>query len=704
MTLTVPRAGVSGGRAARTFVASPGSSGGDAVGRAVAQFGSAMQQVGEGIERDRLSREARQAQLDLTRDLNAARLEFEQQTDPDAIDTGWGARAKEIIDGRIHQADPRLQDDLRLSAQGLSDRHAFALGQRAIALRHSQREATWLRSREEVLQAGSAMDKPTRDHLAAEAYGQIDDMLAAGTLTPDQAERRKLELAADLDENTAIRAASEDPARFLSMLDAGEFDNLPAAQKERMRASATRAIDTANDRAAREREKFVQNELDRISSISDPARMTQADRDFLTSPEAQSHPYHAEAVAAVRLAEEVPGWRTLPPDRLRAMRDEERARQVTEDWQEDRLRLLDAQIASHEKGIVEDPVAHLAENGFPVPQLPDFDPADPAAFGQALAARQDLMDGAGNAGWNLPDRLLTEGERRAVRDLASVNSDPSDRLAFVASSVIGLGDKAPAFVRQVTGGDPVLEHVTRLMSDGAPRDTAFDVLAGARALQDKTVTVPPRADFVDGFRAQTDDVFADYPEYQAGLLETVRALYASGSDIPGGWSDGADLNSDLLEQSVQRALGFMDLPRGRGQVGGLVDVRGTMLPLPPGIRSQDVDRALAAVSDDLVRDVSEGDGDRQAGPPDLSRLTAAAIDGVPPDFGTMDDPLPLFGGRDTTLRDLFEDYEIEELWQDGQPQDVYYLRRQRGGRWVALPNAEGGVFSFSLRQLIEATR
>lgn len=62
--------------------------------------------------------------------------------------------------------------------------------------------------------------------------------------------------------------------------------------------------------------------------------------------------------------------------------------------------------------------------------------------------------------------------------------------------------------------------------------------------------------------------------------------------------------------------------------------------------------------------------------PDVSILAAAAVDGIAPDFG---EAIPGRRSR-TAARDLFEDYQIEEFWPDGEARDppsalVYVLIR-----------------------------
>lgn len=487
---------------------------------------------------------------------------------------------------------------------------------------------------------------------------------------------------------------NEDPEGFLELADAGEFADLPPSELASRRAAAQRQIDATAAAAAKARDKAIGDQLGRIAAIDDPGRLPLADRQWLDSSEAQAHPDYARTRAGVALADEAAGWRTLPPASLRRMVAEERQRPVTEAWQEERLKLLEAQLAAHEKGLGSDPIGYLAQQGEAVPPLPGFDAAEPGAFASALAARRDFVAGLGVDGWPVPAQMFTAAERGELQKQAAVTADPEERLALAVSLAAGLGERGVAVAADLTGADPVFAQATALVAAGATRDTVSDMLAGARRIADKVVDMPTQAEAVAAFTDTTGGRFSGSPVTQARILEGAKAIYAAGAS--------GDFDPDAFGEAVQRAMGASRGPDGTIAAGGLQPVRDQDVALPPGVAPSDVETALNRLGQRLVLDpgtVASGD----LGKADLSVLGRISADGRAPAFGRLGSLSA------TSLSDLLDEYSLEEIWtKDGQPSDTYVLKRQRAGGvfgwgagpWQALPAEGGGNYTISLKKLL----
>lgn len=711
MTLTMPRAGMSGGRSADIRIEAPQT------GAAIQALGQVVQQVGTEVERRRLDSAGSRLDVDMTRDINALRLEFEEYGDPDRIDAEWGPRVQALkqtyltgqTDTGRPRVDPKLAERFTNQFDALTDRHAFALGSRALAQRQSQSMADYIDWTQEAINTGSRLDLDSQDALLAMGERMLDERVASGALSPEQAAQERQRLRGEMRETTAMRLIRDDPQMFLDLSEGGEFDDLPADQRERFNTSAQTTLTKAADTAERERVRIVGEDLSRIAAIDDPSRLTQRDRDWLASPAAQDHPDYARSAAAVSLADESAGWKTTPPEDLRAMIAAERATPVAHAWQEERLQLLEAQLDAHEKGLRQDPVAYLAAQGFAVPDLPPFDPGDPQGLAQGLARRAALADQASEFGWSTNGALLTEAERTMLSDQAKVTADPVARLSLASSIVAGLGDDAVAQASALSKGDPVFTHATRLMVEGAPQGTLSDMMAGARAQADGAVVIPADGEFANAFRRATDDMLADHPGYTAQLRAATAAIYAASSPVPGRRDEPRDFDQDQFDQAFQRALGGQLDPRGRQVAGGIAEVRGEPVPLPVGIRADLLETQLDGIAEDLIRQASrDGTGPVSLSPVNTDRLTAASLTGAAPylpsategDVGRTN--IVDFPVSDRSAADLFREYHIVPYWPDGTPSDSYAFVRQRGGRAVTMPDENGDPFVFSLRRLMEA--
>ena len=198
MTLVTPKAGLTAGRSADIRVADTGGAAADAV----ARFGDRIAQVGARLEADRLDREASRAQIDMTRELGRARQEFEQMSDPDAIDRGWPERVNQLraqlLDGQTEdgrpRVDPKIRDRVGLAFDDLATRYGLVLGRRAVTARQAQRRQNWGAMSEEVVSQAATADEDVRSALLDQAQAMISRDLEAGQIDRAEADKRSVAL------------------------------------------------------------------------------------------------------------------------------------------------------------------------------------------------------------------------------------------------------------------------------------------------------------------------------------------------------------------------------------------------------------------------------------------------------------------------------------------------------------------------------
>lgn len=713
MTLTVPRAGVSAGRAPTLQVEENQTAG------VVAEFGARIGQAGERILGDALDRQATRLQIDMTRALGEARLELEQEQDPDAIDAGWQSRSaelrKQFVEGDgTAPVHPRLRERVGLAFDELANRHALALGGRAVEARQNQRRAQWLEYSTEVLAQSRTADPNTRQALLDQATRKVDEDLAAGHITPFEAAERKITLRDEAARTAARGLVDDNPQDFLARVEAGEFADMEADALEAYRVRAQGNIQQAEAQAARDaeaaeadRQKQIGDQLDLISDIAGKGGITAAETDFLASPDARNHPDYTRAMAAVQLRDEIPQLATMAPPELEALLRDERAKPRTARYQMERVAVLERLLDETRAGWSGDGVTYAAEKGFRVPELPAWDPSQPAGFEAGLRDRLGFASRAIAEGYTDRPPILSDTEIAQLRDAASVTADPSARAALARSLWRATGGRL-APVASLIEADPVFAHAAGLIGQTGSDTVAREMFRGQQKIAAGTVNVPSAADQNAVLFDVTGGILSDDPAL-GQIKQAAIALYAdaaAGLDPEqvreaGRWIENSDARA-IFERSVQRALGATPDGSGRLRIGGVQELAtdrgnfGTVI-LPPGVHVNAAGQALDRTLRSLAGVTTAADGTAlfpdpeglfsgRAMPPLESRLailSAASLSGAAPDLG--DDPVLAFSNTRLVL----------------VGDDSYSLMFQRddGGEDLVLQE-DGRPYRFSLRRLI----
>lgn len=705
MSLTVPRGGTFAGRAPEIRIAAPD------YGDTLAQFGDLVQEKAARMQDAQRQITQRRTHLDITRDLGQARLELEQYSDPEAIDQDWPQRVADIRKKYLEpgpDGQPRYDAEtgaaLDLVLTELSDRHALALGGKAIGLRQSQQDAEWVTLQADISAQALSADPETLEAILEVGEAEIDSRLDRGTISPEQAAQEKVTFRQGIYSGRANQLAADDPAAFLTAADAGEYDVLGAEELSRRRVAAQGELTrrAAAETKAAEAALKAQNTaiskrlVDMTGLMSEGFKVT--DEDFLNDPQVQQSPDYPAARAAQTLRDEQPGIRMMTVGELDAQIAAEMARPVAHQYQTERVKVLKTWRDEAATRGNTDFVAMAQDARMSVPELPAFDPANPAPFAQGLEARIGFDAWATEKGHTRTQAIVSVAEKAALKPVLDPKADPTAKVALARSMLAASGGKTDRLAT-VLEIDPVFARATRLLGSTRNSALAEEMLRGQQKDALGTVSLPTDKALGTAFDAITAGAFDANPKAKAEVFAAARALYAdSATSIDPDEAAAAGLGdgeTDMFSAAVQRVLGATSDPSGALSIGGLQRLNDQPVYLPPGVS---VDQ-LESTWDDLgkqLRGMVRMDlygtrdfgfpGDSATAPDRLRALTAASINQTAPDLG-----------KDPAAR-----------WASVTPQrvgesNVYELRYTHNGRSYTVPEVGdqlGRAWRFTLSDLM----
>lgn len=718
MSLTVPTAGSIAGRSASIRVEAPDTGG------VLAQFGNALAQKAGQWKQEQLGRQSRQTQLDITRDLGQARQEIEATVaDPAQIGPTWEARVAEIRQRYITpDTDPALAEDLGITFQELNDRHALALGNRVIGLTQSQREAEWVETRQRISAEAVNADPTTFQAYVEFGEAAIDQRLAQAIITPEQAATEKVALRQEVFGARADALIATNPAAFLEAAEGGEWnmlgDALGARQKaaEKAVAEAAALAEKNAATAAQERNDAIGKRLTAMRDLFSDGRLV-VDEAELNNPEVQAHPEYAATRAALDLRDEQPGIRTMTVAQLDQLIAAEEKRPIAAEYEGERLKVLrkwrDEAAVRQET----DTVNWATQAGMAVPELPEFDPANPEGFVTGLSRRLSFDQTMRGQGYTRGQAVFSNDELTDIKAAIDPKADAETRLAM-ARVFTTMGDEAARYLGgPVLQADPAFVRATELLSLTGSDTVAREILRGQQRIESKTVNMPSQKDIVATFDEITRGAFDDNVALKSRLIEAARAAYADGAAgiDPDGEASVVPFMDDTqaveaFGAAVQRVLGAVPDRNGDLAIGGLQEIGGKPVLLPPGVAADDVEVAFDAVRDQLrglwtldtlppeVRNApTSGMVRTLPAPPPMTDeqrfalLRAASVNGSIPELGA--DPV---ARMDTvTLRPVFA--------RNGRQTDAYELVYMNNGVPTKVRQAgdpDGRPWRFSLNDLI----
>ena len=705
--ITVPQGGSIAGRSADIRIERPD------IGGFVAEAASAVaEKMGKIVATQRAVKYS-QTELAMTKELGTEYQRVAQYTDPAQIEAEWPQIEAGIRDKYVNAKDengkplltPDEADTLGLQLGGLSVKHGFNLGARAIELTDSQAKAAWDTARLDIVNTAATADPDTMGALIELGEAAIDRLPG---ILPDEAVKQKQEFRAGVANARVIAAIDQDPLAAVAALKAGTYDDLGAeavaqrivtAQAEADRRAAAAA--TAGEAEAKKRTDAIGKDLDTMTTLFGKG-VKVAQEDLLNDPAYKAHPKYPEAVAARDLAREVPNIRQMTPTQLDAEIAKEKAKPKDAAYQTERLTVLQTWRDEAVTALDTDPKAALTTAGLPAPAIPAFDPADTAPFTAALAESISFDEFQRGKGYTDKSAIFSKGDKTALQAVLAPGADAGPKVALLTAIETGSNGKAGEVLAALEA-DPVTRRTAKVLRVTRDPGLAEAILRGGQKLDGKTVVPPSRKDQVMAFDALTGGVFDDQPALKAELMEATLALYADNargidgetqSTAGDGLAAGAAYT--VYHQSLQQLLGAQTDRNGALTVGGLQEVNGGLTVLPVGMSVRDVeagwDRIAAGLSGRTGQrtDRDTTTGDKAA----VSAVTMDVFRGASTDPGALPDLGSDPAGRFATLT----------LSRVGES-DVYELMIERNGRMTPVQVAgQDYAYRFRLKDLMRGAR
>lgn len=721
MTLTVPFAGTSAGRAAQVPVEAPQD------GAVISQFGETMAGIGRKLTAERLDLQMGRLQVDMTRDLGQLRQKYEKMGDPAAIDAAWPKELAALKAAYMNgtdasgaaRVDPRLRDRFALGFDDLANRHALAIGAQVLALQRSQRVANYADYQAETANQAATADPATRDAFIATHDVQIDALQAGGDLSPEDAQKAKQRFRSDLDAAAATAQLSDDPAGVIEQLDAGEYAALGPEGRARLRVQATgelqRQAAAAAGMAKADEARWVADSKamlkDGIAIIGKGARWSGAA--MLDDPRVQTAlpDEVAEARGAIAFQDEGQVIERLPLAALVEERAKVAATPVSKEWQAEKLVFLDKRIEEVRSKTRTDAV------GFWVDAAPDLLPplelSAPDKAAASFRARIASADNMAETGHLPSGSYLSDSDRAALKPMLDASAAPETRLQWAMALTAGTGAAADR-VAPLAGASPAMQQVMALLADGVAPQTVLPILRGETKLAGQTASAPPLKDRQTLFNTVSGGAFADDPKAAERIMAAAEASYADSmgtidpEDIASGIVTDGPARQKYLD-AVQIAMGASPDANGEYTIGGLQEIDGRVLPLPRGVGRDEVAAVLDRVGLQLAglsatstlkssriviqppaagaAPSGEGQQPLPASDPYAALRAASLTPGAVPDLG--ENPT-----------DAWSRLHVEPAGNPGQ--DAYVLVGERNGRSWIVTGADGREFYFSLAKLADS--
>lgn len=707
--LTVPVSRADPGRAARP---GPVDTSGVGIAGAVADFGDVMFKVGTAVENDRLDREMQRLQVDLQAGMNDLRLQVEQIGDPDAAEAAW-SDGLEALRGQFDQPgangrpriDPKNAEQFDLAFDDLGNRHAFSLGKRTLELRNAQHMGNLMAWEHAATRTYAAGDAEMRETVLAEYDAKIDAQIAAGRLDAAQGQSMKLALRETGDKARATYLLGTDPQAYLDADARGEFAGLQADTRAGLGVRAQNDIDRQTEAARKAAERALTAELNDILDVVGKGGVHENEA-LADSAAAAGIEVTPEVRFAIEMRNSGKVLADMPPAQIRAEARAWRADPKRKGWEMDAVLELEKRADRDEDAYGRDAIGYARAQGRPVPDLPEFDAADPAPFIAALAARSEWAQDDLQAGFTDAPAYFSVAEQERLEKLAGVDADPGQRAALAASMY-----STPGVDRQVledSGFGAMFGFVGRYLAAGGRPAVATDIFQGEKDAKYGNVIMPPVTDRFDaGYATLTHvfSIFGDSARTEAAVRQAADALYVTRSRATG---EVSEIDTDLYQQALHEVMGGTGAP-GSGQArGGVATVKGNPVAVPIGLLHRRIEAAVdrvgvnpaiaippPATGDNpnypraLLQDLPPDTGEPATAAPDDKELTARHLSAASPS-GQM----PLIAGR-PIWHSEWRQARIEAVGDD-----QYRLIWNTDAGAAAVKDKDGRDFIFSLKRLV----
>lgn len=694
MSLTVPKAGVIAGRAPALSQVPVAQS---QAGAAMGALGDRLLQVGTALEEERSQRELSQARVQMMNGLNDLRLKYEQVGDPDVIDRDFGAEASGLRDQIVGGLSARSQPAAGDMFNEMQASHAMALGGRAIDLRQSQRMATLAETTNATVQAGATADPTTQ----AVYLGQLDDhlaeLVATGTITPEQAQTRRMDAAAEMESARATRLLSDNPQALIDQIDKGAeggFSNLGA---DRLQSFRARAVADLAAQAARNLSEQNRADKERLASAKDFLKdgigvfgrgrdWAESDKaaQMLADPTIAALPEAREYAQAKLLHENMPQFAALPMTEKRRLLAEAKAKPIEKPYDGDLVAAMQSQIAADEKGWKEDRFAHAAEIlPTKVPALPDPLTASADELVAGLKPRIRYATSLRDAGHVSDVKYFSPAEAESWKAAAAESQSPAVRAKLASAFAVAFGDQVEEASAEI-GAEPLFSYVGGLIANGGGEVLARQIFDGARAIKAGDTRMPAAPQRRSAFFREFQSLFADGTmpgqlDEAAGRDQIIAAADALYAYCRRGDPNATDavLDEDAYRQAVHEVMGGTGAFDSNQARGGVQTIHDRLTMLPPDVAGADVTRAL-------------------------EMMRTSAYDPVIEDYGwrtvSASGNAPRAGGEPLTAKDV---KALSLRWVEGNAYELL-VTDPSTGQLAALRGDNGSPYLVDVRKLVSS--
>ncbi len=676
--LIIPKSPIQGGAAPTIRVHESN------VGSAVAAFGAQIQQVGLRVRDEQDAITMAETRVNMQRDLGQLRQEFDRINDPRIINDQFGNRVAEVRAGVLENLPKRLQQRAALAFDELATRHTLAIGARTTALVRDQQRASLDVLHNSSVETGATADADTRDTLALQFADSVEELVASGAISRQEAVARLTKYTGDASEAAALTQLTSNPAAFIEALNSGDYSGLPAARRATLLARATASVASQEKQAKANTNAIANNQLNRVITAARQGRVAESESDILDTPEFRDNPKYNEALAAVRLRDERPDLARMTPEQLRAEIEAEKGRSVKNGYDNDRLEAMQSILKESEKGWRDDPISRANDVGLVPPAAPeDLATADDQTLVNFFASRAQFGSQLVEDGYIDHPVYFSKDEREQVAKMAGADQDPAARVHLAMTLVSGFGKSANQAMQSL-GVDPVFSMMAGEIAGGANPAIAEQAFKGQQAIAAGMVDLPS----ISEARGLVFDKYANLFEDMGNgqqlkkmLLDTATAIWAGSAN--GQPADGGDFEESFL-QALDLALGAGENARGQ-KTGGIQEIgndprwtifySGVKTLMPIGMNADEFNSAWGR----SIEQFGQEGGDP------LAVWRDASVTG----------DVPTFAGRNIT------DKEIANLQFRAVGDGVYQMYYTHNGTWPIEAGNTGRPYLLDMRAFVD---
>jgi len=618
MSLTVPQAGVIAGRAPNMAAVPVVAS--DA-GGAVAGLGDKMLQIGTAIEEERSQREVAAAKVKAMQGLNDLRLEFEQNGSPDDIDKNFAPRAQELRQQILGGLSARSQGPGAEMFDELQAAHGFELGKRAIDLRQSERMATTAQMQQTVITTASNADPTAQSVMLGQFDDHVDQMVANGTMMPEDAQKLKMETAAALDNSAASKLLDSDPAKLIAALDDPKNPGFSRLSQERRVELRGQAVNQLRADAAKAEARGKVAEKERLANattrLKDGIDSYRAGRPFadaetvgamLADPTIAALPEAREYAHAQALAKAMPEFTSLPLAAQKRILAEEQKSAISKGYEANLAEAMQSAVSAAEEGLAKDPISYAAKmDWMDANPLPDPVAGGADDFATAFGARARGVDALVSNGYLPKKQYFTPAEAESLKAAVAPSNSPEQLVKLSSALAAGFGEDADVAAAQI-GADPVFRMVGGMLANGGNEGVARRVFNGRRLMETKDIQLPPEKarrslffkEFYGLFSDGTVQGEPDEKPVRDAIIAATDALYAAetfdDSYVRKSTNDPIVIDEDRWKDCLHKVLagsgGFDD----DLATGGVQKVMGQITLMPRGVSGRALERNIETVA------------------------------------------------------------------------------------------------------------